>query len=124
MKKIIPFLLLGFFFMQMTPVLLGQTCLDRNAKLVKANHNIGLTNPLFPQNCLSCDPNMVNTKGGAFSFHFTNPNGGSGYKGYPSGTIGGFKTGGTYYPGVASTCGMPVINLLINLLIRPRFLYP
>lgn len=76
--------------------------------LIKPNYNIGLTNPLWNQGSLmTYDIGQINTNGGAFSLNFTNP-GGAGYKGYPSSTIGAFKGGGNYIPGVATASGLPV----------------
>lgn len=82
--------------------------------LIQSNFNYGLTNPLWDDvNCnMSYLPSHVVTNGAAFSFNFVNP-GGNGFKGYPSGTVGGFKQGITYYPGNVLASGLPVqINSL------------
>lgn len=85
------------------------TTVTKQNTIIKSNHNLGLTNPLFDQGSpMQYDAALVDTNGAAFSFNFTNP-GGTGYKGYPSGAVGGYSSGGTYYPGVASACGMPVL---------------
>lgn len=76
--------------------------------LIKPNHNYGLSNPLWDQSCLmTYDAGSVDLNGAAFTFDFVNP-GGGGFKGYPSGTIGGFKQGSTYSPGNLSACGLPI----------------
>lgn len=92
------------------------TTITRNSTLIKSNHNFGLTHPLFDQanNVMQYDAGLVDTNGAAFTYNFTNT-GGTGYKGYPSGTVGGYKSGGTYYPGNVATSGMPVqISALQN----------
>jgi hypothetical protein len=86
----------------------AQTNITQFNTLIKPNHNIGLSNPLWNQGSLmTYDASQVNTNGGAFSLNFVNP-GGPGYKGYPSGTIGAFKGGGNYTPGNISACGLPI----------------
>ncbi|WPR71965.1 DNRLRE domain-containing protein [Flavobacterium sp. NG2] len=106
MKKITIFifaLLLSFhyFYAQTTTVTKQNT-------LIKSNHNFGLTNPVYNQNSpMTYDPSQVSSKGAAFSINYTNQ-GGTSFDGYPSGTIGGYKAGGTYSPGNVNTCGMPV----------------
>jgi endoglucanase len=89
--------------------------------LIQSNHNFGLANPLWDDvNCnMSYIPTQVTTNGAAFSFNFVNP-GGNGFKGYPSGTVGGFKQGSTYYPGNVITSGLPVqiSNLNQNLRLK------
>lgn len=97
------FLLLSHFFS-----VAQTTSITSFNTLIKPNHEIGLTNPLWNQGSLmTYDLGMVNANGAAFSLDFTNP-GGTGFKGYPSGTIGGFKTGSTYNSGNLAVCGMPV----------------
>lgn len=76
--------------------------------LIKSNYNLGLVNPLWNQGCvMTYDSGLVNTNGAAFTLNFTNP-GGTGFKGYPSGTVGNFKANSTYYTGNTSVCGLPV----------------
>jgi hypothetical protein len=86
----------------------SQTTVTSFSTLIKTNHNFGLTNPVFDENSpMSYMPSDVDTKGAAFTLNYTNQ-GGTSFDGYPSGTVGGFKTGGTYYPGNFSACGMPI----------------
>ena len=89
--------------------------------IIQSNHNFGLANPLWDDvNCsMSYIPSQVATNGATFSFNFVNP-GGNGFKGYPSGTVGGFKQGSTYYPGNVITSGLPVqiSNLNQNLRLK------
>jgi hypothetical protein len=99
------------------------TNIDRFSTLIKPNHNIALTNPVFNENSLmTYDIGQVNTNGGAFKLNFTNNNGtgGPGYKGYPSGSIGAFKSAGNYTPGNPAACGMPIqiANLKHDLRIK------
>jgi hypothetical protein len=95
----------------------GQTnIITQFANLVLTNHNIGYN--YLSQSTLSggLSSSMTyetadkNDKNAAFIFNCTIPSTALpvGFKGYPSGTIGGFKANGTYYPGVRSACGMPV----------------
>jgi Secretion system C-terminal sorting domain len=87
------------------------TNITQFSTLIKTNHNIGLNNPAWNQNSLmTYNIGQVNTLGGAFSFNFTNNlgAGGTGYKGYPSASIGAFKGGGNYTQGVLNACGMPI----------------
>ena len=106
MKK---FTLFAMLFASSFSISLAQTTnITKANTLIKSGHNFGLTNPLWNQGSLmTYDIGQVNTNGAAFSFNFVDP-GGNGFKGYPSGTVGGFKTGGNYYPGVVSECGLPV----------------
>ncbi len=84
------------------------TTVSKQKSLIKSNHNYGLTNPLFNKKSpMTYNPSDVNTKGAAFSINYINQ-GGTNFDGYPSGNIGGFKTGGTYYSGNKSTSGMPI----------------
>jgi uncharacterized repeat protein (TIGR02543 family) len=88
--------------------------------MIKSNHNIGLSNPLFDQGSpMTFDVSEVNTKGAAFKFNYTNQ-GGKDFDGYPSGTIGGFKANNVYSPGNPIVSGMPVQikNLKDNLRIN------
>ncbi len=78
------------------------------SKIIKSNHNFGLTNPLWSQGLImTYDESQVNALGSAFTFNFVNP-GGSGFKGYPSGGVGNFKANGTYHIGNVAACGLPV----------------
>jgi hypothetical protein len=100
----------------------GQTntnTITQFSNIVLTNHNIGfnylsqstlnggLTSSMTYQTADIADKNA------AFTFNCNIPATAlpDGFKGYPSSTIGGFKTGGsngTYSPGVRSACGMPV----------------
>lgn len=106
MKKItlFTFLFLAASFLGFSQI----TNITKANTLIKANHNLGLVNPLWNEGCLmTYDASLVTTNGSAFSLNFINP-GGSGFKGYPSGTVGNFKANGTYNVGNASVCGLPV----------------
>jgi hypothetical protein len=115
-----------FIFITLFPrVVTGQTTtIGAFANVLKYSHNIGLNSPTWnwtnPACPMTYNLSEVDAKGGAFSLYFSNQiagpagNMGTGYKGYPSGTIGGFKKGGTYYPGVVSVCGMPKKIIDIN----------
>ena len=94
---------------------IGQVTVQSQHTLILPNHNIGLVNPLFDEGSpLSYYPDEVEEKGGAFTIQFNNP-GGSDFKGYPNGSVGGFREGSTYYPGNVQACGMPVrIQQLTN----------
>ena len=79
--------------------------------VIKPNHNISLENPLFNEGSIMTYDNnseMIDSIGAAFSIDYINQDGGANFDGYPSGTIGGVRKGGTYYPGNFSACGMPV----------------
>ena len=81
------------------------------AKMIKNDHNFGLNNPIFNESSIMTYHNnadTINKYGAAFSLAYTNVAGTTGFDGYPSGTIGGFRVSGTYYPGDSSKCGMPV----------------
>lgn len=81
------------------------------AKMIKSNHNFGLNNPIFDESSImTCSNNAdtISKYGAAFSLAYKNEAGTTGFDGYPSGTIGGFRVSGTYYPGDPSKCGMPV----------------
>jgi hypothetical protein len=96
------------------------TTVTRFNTLIKPNHNIGLSNPVFDQGSpMTYDAAEVNTKGAAFRCNYTNQ-GGKDFDGYPSGTIGGFKANNVYSPGNPIVCGMPVQikNLKDNLRIN------
>ena len=82
---------------------------DQFNLLIQSNHNFGLSNPLWNDaNCsMTYIPGQISSNGAAFSFNFVNP-GGNGFKGYPSGTVGGFKQGSNYSPGNVLACGLPV----------------
>lgn len=115
MKKIL------FFYLFTFNISLSQIEVIQFNTMIQSNHNFGLSNPLW--DVLNCNmfytPSEVISKGGAFSFNFVNP-GGNGFKGYPSGVIGGFKQGGVYYPGNVLTSGFPVqiSNLNPNLRLK------
>ena len=112
---------LFFYFIFIINQVYPQTTISQFNTLLLSNYNIGLANPLWNDaNCsMTYIPNQVNNYGAAFTFNFSNP-GGSGFKGYPSGTIGGFKQGSTYYMGNVSSSGLPVQvgNLNQNLRLK------
>ena len=88
-----------------------QTTVTSFNTLIKSNHNFGITNPLINATTpspMTYDPSQVDALGAAFSIDYTNEPGTTGFDGYPSGTVGGFKVSGTYYPGNVAACGMPV----------------
>lgn len=98
----------------------SQTTIDRYSTVIKANHNFGLTNPVFNEGSpMTYIPSEISAKGAAFSLKYTNQEGTS-FDGYPSGTVGGYKAGGVYYSGNKNTSGMPVQikNLKDNLRIN------
>ena len=79
--------------------------------ILKSNHNIGLENPVFDEGSVmiyDSNPAVIDSNGAAFSIHYINQDGGDSFDGYPSGTIGGIKKTGIYYPGNYSVSGMPV----------------
>ena len=79
--------------------------------ILKSNHNIGLENPVFDEGSVmiyDSNPAAIDSNGAAFSIHYINQDGGDSFDGYPSGTIGGIKKTGIYYPGNYSVSGMPV----------------
>jgi hypothetical protein len=85
-----------------------QVTVTHQNTIIKPNHNFGLTNPVYDEGSpMTYIPSEVDSKGAAFTLNYTNQ-GGTSFDGYPSGTVGGFKTGGTYYPGNVSACGMPI----------------
>ena len=91
-----------------TQLFYAQTTVTKQNTLIKSNHNFGLTNPVFNEGSpMTYDPAQVDALGAAFSLNYTNQ-GGTSFDGYPSGTVGGYKAGGTYYPGNVAACGMPV----------------
>ena len=86
----------------------SQVTVTQQNTMIMTNHNFGLTNPVYDEGSpMTYIPSDVNTKGAAFLLNYSNQVGTS-FDGYPSGTVGGFKTGGTYYPGNVSACGMPI----------------
>ena len=101
-------LTLLLFFVPMI-VLIGQTItVSQFNTMILSNHNFGLTNPLFDASSpMTYDASQVNQKGAALSIHYTNE-GGSSFDGYPSGTVGGFKTNGVDYPGNPNMSGLPI----------------
>ena len=79
--------------------------------ILKSNHNIGLENPVFDEGSVmiyDSNPAAIDSNGAAFLIHYINQGGGDSFDGYPSGTIGGIKKTGIYYPGNYSVSGMPV----------------
>ena len=111
MKKLIISALIFFsanmLFSQITTISNART-------MILSNHNIGLASSLYDDVIPSpmiydADEDVINEVGAAFTFTYKNGDGGTSYDGYPSGGIGGFKTGGTYYPGNIATSGMPVL---------------
>jgi hypothetical protein len=93
----------------LVPFLAEAEVVTRSATIIKANH-YGLSNALYADGCpMSYDPALVETLGAAFSCDYTDPNPGTGgMDAYVSGSIGGFKSGGVWYPADPSLCGMPV----------------
>ena len=88
----------------------GQTLVTERITVLNPNHNYVLTNNLYNAAIPSpmyYDPANVNTNGAAFEIIYHNSDGGSSYDGYPSGTVGAYKKGGTYHPGIFASCGMP-----------------
>lgn len=91
------------------------------ATMIKTNHNIALFNSIYDEGSpLSYDPTKVDELGAAFSLNYTNQ-GGTGFDGYPSGTIGGVNVGGNYTQGDSSKCGMPVQIQNLNSDLRIRW---
>lgn len=108
MRKITFFLLLVLASDHFLSAQTTLTTLTSFSTIIKSNHNFGLTNPVFDQNSpMTYNPTQVNVLGAAFSINYINQ-GGTGFDGYPSGTVGGYKTSGTYYSGNKSVCGMPI----------------
>jgi hypothetical protein len=96
----------------------GQTInLTEFSNIVLPNHNIGFNyltrarTSAFPSS-MTYEMADIDDRNAAFTFNCNIPAlPDDDFKGYPSSTIGGFKTGGangTYSPGVRSACGMPV----------------
>ncbi|MFG6686072.1 T9SS type A sorting domain-containing protein [Mariniflexile sp. HNIBRBA6329] len=89
----------------------AQTTVTSFNTLIKPNHNFGLSNPLYNDSTpspMSYDPSQVDELGAAFSIDYTNEPGTTGFDGYPSGTVGGFKANNVYTAGNKSACGMPI----------------
>ena len=79
--------------------------------IIKPNHNISLENTLFDEGSIMTyysSSVMIDSNGAAFSIDYINQDGGTNFDGYPSGSIGGVKKGGIYYPANYSASGMPV----------------
>jgi hypothetical protein len=79
--------------------------------VIKPIHNISLENALFDEgSIMTYDSSsvMIDSNGAAFSIDYINQDGGNNFDGYPSGSIGGVKKSGVYYPGNYSASGMPV----------------
>ena len=94
----------------MQTVSYGQTLVTERITVLDPNHNYVLTNNLFNATIPSpmyYDPDKVSTNGAAFEIVYHNADGGSAYDGYPGGTVGAYKKGGTYHPGIFAACGMP-----------------
>ena len=109
------------FVIQISFCFAQTTSITQFNTLIKPNHNFGLTNPLWDQNCLmTYDFGQVDTNGAAFSLNFVNPSG-IGFKGYPSGTVGGFKSNGTYNQGIVAACGLPVTIQNLNQNLRMKW---
>ena len=101
----------------------SQTTVTERVTVLDANHNYILTNDLFEETIpspMTYEPADVSTKGAAFEVVYHNSDGGSNVDGYPSGKVGSYKKGGTYYPGVFAACGMPaqIQNIDINYRIK------
>ena len=106
MKKIICF---SSVLICLSQVMIAQTTtLTAQNTLIHTNPNYGLTNPVYDDGSpMTYDPSQVEAKGAAFILNYTN-SGGTAFDGYPSGTVGGYKAGSTYYPGNVESSGMPV----------------
>ena len=79
--------------------------------IIKSNHNISLENPLHDEDSfMTYDSRswMIDLYGAAFSIDYINQDGGTNFDGYPSGSIGGVKKAGVYYPANYLASGMPV----------------
>jgi len=79
--------------------------------IIKPNHNISLENTLFDEgSIMTYDSSsvMIDSNGSSFSIDYINQDGGTNFDGYPSGSIGGVKKSGVYYPANYSASGMPV----------------
>ncbi len=88
----------------------SQTTVTERITVLDANHNYVLTNDLFEETIpspMTYDPSQISTNGAAFEVVYHNSDGGQNVDGYPSGKVGAYKKGGTYYPGVFAACGMP-----------------
>jgi hypothetical protein len=106
MKKI-TFLFFVLFFTSFSTIAQTTTVTKQNT-LILTNHSYGLTNPLHNAGSpMTYNPSEISTNGAAFSINYTNQ-GGTSFDGYPSGTVGGFKSGGTYNSANVATSGMPV----------------
>ena len=95
----------------------SQTTVTERITVLDANHNYILTNDLFEETIpspMTYEPADVSTKGAAFEVVYHNSDGGSNVDGYPSGKVGSYKKGGTYYPGIFAACGMPAQIQNIN----------
>ena len=87
------------------------TTVTKQNTLIKSNHNFGLSNSLFNDpvpSPMTYDPSKVDALGAAFSLDYTNEPGTTGFDGYPSGTVGGFKANNVYNVGNKNACGMPI----------------
>jgi len=108
MKAILPIIITLFI------VSTGKSQIDTVTSfttVIKPNHNISLENALYDEGSfMTYDSSsaMINLNGAAFSIDYINQDGGTNFDGYPSGSIGGVRKSGVYYPGNYSACGMPV----------------
>ena len=76
--------------------------------VIKANQNISLENPLFDDSLfMTYDSSsvIIDSNGASFSIDYINQDGGINFDGYPSGSIGGVKKAGVYYPANYSASG-------------------
>ena len=107
MKAILPIIITLFI------VSTGKSQIDTVTSfttVIKPNHNISLENALYDEGSfMTYDSSsaMINLNGAAFSIDYINQDGGTNFDGYPSGSIGGVRKSGVYYPGNYSACGMP-----------------
>ena len=108
MKAILPIIITLFI------VSTGKSQIDTVTSfttVIKPNHNISLENALYDEGSfMTYDSSsaMINLNGAAFSIDYINQDGGTNFDGYPSGSIGGVRKSGVYYPGNYSASGMPV----------------
>ena len=87
-----------------------QVTVTERVTVLDPNHHYTLTNSLFDAiipSPMTYYPSQVSTNGAAFEVVYHNSDGGSSVDGYPSGKVGAYKKGGTYYPGIFAACGMP-----------------
>ena len=98
----------GLFKVNSARAFSQEDTVNRAYTMILSKHNYGLANTLWDDGSpMVYDPGLVDSLGAAFSIDYTDP-GEGGMDAYASGHIGGFKTGGRYYPGNPAACGMPV----------------